>query len=218
MERWPETVEALRGYYAKYLAPPKDTMVPTFPVEGAVRTVVPIPLTAGAPHPRDRSPAPDPSREPTPSMQAPGLPVRDTPGTPTDRGHNAPMAVPTSTVNDVSRLLDPDVCKNTPPRTKVKTEEGVVDFSLESAAGGRRLTWTHIENLLPLHQGSLACTACIIMKAKVPFKCPPQTPLEVLSAHVEEQHPRLFETVLEETGRMSDEQVVAWFGGFDDDV
>ncbi|KAJ7667075.1 hypothetical protein B0H17DRAFT_258034 [Mycena rosella] len=201
-EQWAETVEALQGYYARYLVPRKDTAT-GFPAE-AVPVVdgrdgldgVSTRVTAGAPV-KGNCPTADPG-EVTPRTQTPS---RDT-SSDAFRGRSASTVVP---------LVDPSTCKNTPPRTKVKIEEGVVG----SFFAQRRLSQIHIELLFPHINGSLVCGPCMI--DQVDYKREYPTPFHELLAHVEAQHPDAVADILNQTVGMNSDQLHEWFAALDAD-
>ncbi|KAJ7499707.1 hypothetical protein FB451DRAFT_1206252 [Mycena latifolia] len=206
--QWPETVEALRGYYARYVVPRKAmvsgvTAQSAVPVEDArdMLDCVPIPVTAGAT--LEGRPAADPGRGPTPNMQAPS---RDTPATHnTEAGATAPTAEPPITaLNAGTRLVDPSTCKNAPPRAKVKIEEGVLDVAILG-----RLSKTHVDNLFAPEKGKLACSLCAFVGLHYTREDP--SPPEQLSNHLEAQHPDMLGRILDATAGMDDVQVCDWF-------
>jgi hypothetical protein len=52
--------------------------------------------------------------------------------------------------------------------------------------------------------------------ARTHYTCPAGTQLEDLSAHVEQNHPELFELIISQTEGMNDEEVVQWFKQWDE--
>ncbi|KAJ7123203.1 hypothetical protein C8R44DRAFT_785574 [Mycena epipterygia] len=194
--------------------------VPEGPAVGLGNRNIPMTAATSAVERDSRLPAVT-EESSTLSIQAPSSPsspVRDTPPVDID-SNRAPTAATTPTTDGPS-LMDPTACKNVlPALVKVKTEEAASgSFFFESAAAsvcGGRLNQTHLELLFPSFRGDplIVCAAC--ESAGVKYELAVETPLEELSAHMEENHLEMVEGILAVTQGMSREETRRWFASLD---
>ncbi|KAJ7886166.1 hypothetical protein B0H14DRAFT_1321409 [Mycena olivaceomarginata] len=131
-----------------------------------------------------------------------------------------------SYTRNLTSLSDPistSGSKIPPQLTDVKVEAS--DFGLLLNQAGNtiapstcvRLTQAHLDEIFPTNgepEELLCCTAC--MGFQTHYTCPAGTQLEDLSAHVEQNHPELFELIISQTEGMNDEEVVQWFKQWDE--
>ncbi|KAJ6544233.1 hypothetical protein B0H19DRAFT_1170020 [Mycena capillaripes] len=199
VHQWPETVKALRDYYyTRYPARRSSALV--------------LPPSASSTDCGSKSPPRERILDAPIAVTADVVSEQGTsPGA--DAGET--LRTPSLSSGTAAVLADPLTCKNTLPQTKVKVESGDLEtLGYELAARPvcvRRLNQIHLEELFPTAGNEpVMCTACMT------FSCPAETPIEDLSAHMEKQHPELFEVILTKTEGMSPEEIVAWFATLDD--
>ncbi|KAF7331035.1 hypothetical protein MVEN_02443800 [Mycena venus] len=107
-------------------------------------------------------------------------------------------------------LADPTECRDTLQLIKIKAEIGDFDGLAVTPPCARRLNQSHLDVIFPTlgNEPTIQCVACL---EEEKYECLAETPLEEMSAHVEKQHPRLFERILAATEGMSHEEIVQWF-------
>ncbi|KAJ6465955.1 hypothetical protein C8R47DRAFT_46024 [Mycena vitilis] len=205
IDKWDEIVVALRDYYrARYprssppaqqqQSPPRDRNV--IDVDG------PAPGTADA---LSQERCVIPSAADTSSILASRVP-------------SGSSANPCPAAQDP--LADTDGCKNA---LQLTFEE---DIPPPAPASVRRLNGTHLSFIFPPDPdrpaGDIACVVCMseegeetLEEKPIRYECAADTPVEVLSDHVRDRHPRMFDEILTETEGMSCEEVVKWWEQFD---
>ncbi|KAJ7031162.1 hypothetical protein C8F04DRAFT_1111772 [Mycena alexandri] len=210
LSRWYKTVDALRDYYAWYLAPRSsltEDMVPP-PANNSSEDAVEPPRDTLAPPVVSAAVAEvSPERETcriADASRAPSLPGSS--------GELAERAIDSVSHCASTPLLDPAICKNTFRPDKIKVEENgnVLDV--------RELIEPQLLLVFPYHEGDseYICTWCPTELQRA-TNYPVDTPLEELSAHVKGAHPVMFELLLAQTQGMDRDTVQVWFEGLIDD-
>ncbi|KAJ7983040.1 hypothetical protein DFH06DRAFT_1172241, partial [Mycena polygramma] len=209
LDKWDEIVVALRDYYrARYLGPSLPTRQQQSPPHDpdVIDVDGPVFGTADAP---TEEPCLIPGAADTTSILASRVPSG-------------------SSANPCPAAQDPpaDSCKNA---LQLTFEE---DIPAPALASVRRLNKTHLSFLFPTDPdrpaGDIACVVCMSEEGEealkerpngeplpIRYECAADTPVEMLSDHVQDRHPRMFDEILTETEGMSCEEIVKWFEQFE---